>query len=160
MAVKIRLARIGRTHAPVYRIVAIDSQKKRDGKFLENLGTYNPLTKEIVQFHEDRIAYWVSVGAIVVDSVKKLQKIYNRKKKQEVVAKAAAPVKKAVAKKAPAKATATKEVVVEKVEAKKAAPAKAPAAKKAPAKTEAAAKPAVKKAAPKKEAADKTEKAK
>lgn len=159
MAVKIRLARIGRTHAPVYRIVAIDSQKKRDGKFLENLGTYNPLTKDLVQFHEDRIAHWVSVGAIVTDSVKKLQKMYDRKKKQETVAKAAAkkeaaPVKKAPAKKAPAKKTATKEVVVEKVEAKK-----APAAKK-----EVAAKPAAKKvekkAAPKKEAAKKTEESK
>jgi small subunit ribosomal protein S16 len=152
MAVKIRLARIGRTHAPVYRIVAIDSQKKRDGQFLENLGTYNPLTKEIIQFHEDRIAHWISVGAIVVDSVKKLQKIYARKKKQDAVVKAA-PVKKAVAKKAPAKKAATKEVVVEKVEAKKAAPAKAVVKKEAPAKT--AAKPAAKK-----EAAAKTEKAK
>ena len=55
MAVKIRLARIGRTHAPVYRIVAIDSRKKRDGKFLENLGTYNPMTKELMQYHEDEL---------------------------------------------------------------------------------------------------------
>lgn len=75
MAVKIRFARIGKKHAPVYKIVAIDSRKKRDGKYLENLGTYNPMTKEIVQFHEDRIAYWISVGAIVSDSVKRLMKI-------------------------------------------------------------------------------------
>jgi small subunit ribosomal protein S16 len=95
MAVKIRLARIGRTHAPVYRIVAIDSKTKRDGKFLENLGTYNPLTKELVQFHEERVQYWISVGAILADSVAKLQKMYNRKKKQ------AAVVKEAVAKPAP-----------------------------------------------------------
>ena len=108
MAVKIRLARIGRIHAPVYRIVAIDSQTKRDGKFLENLGTYNPLTKEILQFHEDRIAHWVSVGAIVVDSVKKLQKMYNRKKKQV----------------APVKAPVVKKIVAEKAAVKNAAPKK------------------------------------
>ena len=85
MAVKIRFTRIGKKHAPVYRIVAIDSRKKRDGKFLENLGTYNPMTKEIIQFHMDRINYWISVGAIVTDSVDRLIKI---KQKQTVAGKA------------------------------------------------------------------------
>ena len=47
MAVKIRLSQIGKKNAPFYRIVAIDSRKKRDGKFLEDLGTYNPLTGRI-----------------------------------------------------------------------------------------------------------------
>ncbi len=112
MAVKIRLARIGRIHAPVYRIVAIDSQRKRDGKFLENLGTYNPLTKEILQFHEDRIAYWLSVGAIMVDSVKKLQKMHDRKKKAAAEKVATTPV---VEKKSAAK----KEAAVEKKAVKK-----------------------------------------
>ena len=78
MAVKIRFTRIGKKHAPVYRIVATDSRKKRDGKCLENLGTYNPMTKEIVQFHADRIAYWISVGAIVTDSVQRLIKIKQK----------------------------------------------------------------------------------
>lgn len=78
MAVKIRLARIGKTHAPMYRIVAIDSRKKRDGEALDILGTYNPLTHEIVQFHADRIAHWESKGAIVTDSVKKLQKMHKK----------------------------------------------------------------------------------
>jgi small subunit ribosomal protein S16 len=122
MAVKIRLARIGRTHAPVYRIVAIDSKTKRDGKFLENLGTYNPKTKELVQFHEERIQHWISVGAVVVDSVAKLQKMYNRKKKQAAAVKEAtakpakkAPAKKAAPKKAAAK-PAAKEAKAEKAD--------------------------------------------
>lgn len=116
MAVKIRLARIGRIHAPVYRIVAIDSQRKRDGKFLENLGTYNPLTKEILQFHEDRIAYWLSVGAIMVDSVKKLQKMYGKKKQVAAEKLAASP---AVEKKAAVKKTASTDKTVEKKVTKK-----------------------------------------
>ncbi|MBV8660963.1 MAG: 30S ribosomal protein S16 [Candidatus Dependentiae bacterium] len=78
MAVKIRFTRVGKKHAPTYRIVAIDSKKKRDGEYIENLGTYNPLTKEIVQWHADRIAYWESKGAIVTDAVKRLQKIKNK----------------------------------------------------------------------------------
>jgi small subunit ribosomal protein S16 len=111
MAVKIRFARIGKKHAPIYRIVAIDSQRKRDGKFLENLGTYNPKTKEIVQLHEDRIAYWMSVGAQPTEVVARL--IAIRKKQQPKNAVAAqpkvekkAPTKKAVAKKTEAAETA------------------------------------------------------
>ena len=79
MSVKIRLARIGKKHAPYYRIVAIDSRKKRDGASLEILGTDNPLKGELVQFHNDRIEDWVSKGAIATDAVKKLQKMYQQK---------------------------------------------------------------------------------
>lgn len=103
MAVKIRLTRLGKIHAPVYRIVAIDSRKSRDGEALENLGTYNPLTKQLIQFHADRIAYWVSKGAIVTDSVARLMKFAKKSNpsvSQEAVA--AAP------KKAAAKKTTTK----------------------------------------------------
>ncbi|MGE0010026.1 MAG: 30S ribosomal protein S16 [Candidatus Babeliales bacterium] len=75
MAVKIRLSRIGKIHAPVYRIVAADQRSKRDGKFLEILGTYNPLKHEIVKFDQERINYWVSQGAQLTDTVKRLQKI-------------------------------------------------------------------------------------
>ena len=46
------------------------------------------MTKELVQYHEDRIAYWVSVGAVMADSVKKLEKLNKRKKKQEAEVKA------------------------------------------------------------------------
>ena len=130
MAVKIRFTRIGKKHAPVYRIVAIDSRKKRDGKFLENLGTYNPMTKEIIQFHMDRINYWISVGAIVTDSVDRLIKIKQKQtgspkavgkktvepKVREAVEKKPKPVKKAKAKTEEKLET---EKSVEKVESKK-----------------------------------------
>lgn len=76
--VKIRLSRIGRTHAPVFRIVAIDSRKKRDGEALEILGTYNPFTKKLEQFHKDRIDQWVAQGAVVSDAVKKLQRLHSK----------------------------------------------------------------------------------
>jgi len=116
MAVKIRFTRVGKKHAPVYRIVAVDSRKKRDGEYLENLGTYNPLTKEIVQWHEERIAHWVSVGAIVTDSVKRLQKIKSKKATTVVVE--AAP-----------KAKVAKKVAMPKTATPKAAAEKAPKAK-------------------------------
>lgn len=74
MAVKIRLSRVGKKKAPVYRIVAIDSRKKRDGAYLENLGTYDATRGIIVQFHQDRIDYWLSQGAQTTDSVKKIMK--------------------------------------------------------------------------------------
>ncbi|MBP6891992.1 30S ribosomal protein S16 [Candidatus Babeliales bacterium] len=99
MAVKIRFARIGKKHAPVYKIVAIDSRRKRDGMYLENLGTYNPKTKELVQFHDDRVAHWISLGAQPTEAVARLMKI---RKPQAVVTIAPAPVKKTVAKKAAA----------------------------------------------------------
>lgn len=77
MSVKIRLARIGKKNAPIYRIVAIDSQKKRDGQYIENLGTYDPIKQQFVQFHVDRMNDWVSKGAILSDAVKKIQKFYQ-----------------------------------------------------------------------------------
>jgi small subunit ribosomal protein S16 len=110
MSVKIRFARIGKKHAPIYRIVAVDSRNKRDGKFLENLGTYNPKTKELVQFHDDRVAYWMSVGAIPTDVVARLIKIRRKQnpalKATEV--KSEAPAVKKEAKKPAVKAAAPK----------------------------------------------------
>ena len=82
MAVKIRLSRIGKKNAPFYRIVAIDSRRKRDGKSLEILGTYNPLSGEIVQFHDEQISAWVKQGAIMSDAVKRLQKVYRTSRVQ------------------------------------------------------------------------------
>lgn len=76
MSVKLRLARIGTKNVPVFRLVAIDSRKKRDGRYLEDLGTYNPVTGKLLQFHADRFAYWVSQGAIQSDTVKKLHKLF------------------------------------------------------------------------------------
>lgn len=78
MAVKIRFARMGKTHAPMYRVVAIDSRKKRDGEALEILGTFDPIAGKIVQFHAERVQAWVDKGAILTDSVKKIQKMHKR----------------------------------------------------------------------------------
>ena len=78
MSVKIRLSRIGKKNAPFYRIVAIDSHKKRDGKSLEILGTYNPLNGELIQFNNERIDAWIKLGALPTDAVKKLQRLHNK----------------------------------------------------------------------------------
>jgi small subunit ribosomal protein S16 len=75
MAVKIRLARHGATKRPFYRIVVADSQCKRDGRFLENVGTYNPLTDPVqVTLKAERVQYWLQQGAIPTDTVKTLLK--------------------------------------------------------------------------------------
>jgi small subunit ribosomal protein S16 len=75
MAVKIRLARHGATKRPFYRIVVADSQCKRDGRFLENVGTYNPLTDPVqVTLKTERVQYWLQQGAIPTDTVKTLLK--------------------------------------------------------------------------------------
>jgi small subunit ribosomal protein S16 len=78
MAVKIRLSRIGKKHVPFYRIVAVDSRSKRDGAFLEDLGTYDTLKSNVVTINGDRIDYWLSVGAIPTDSFTKVHKQYKR----------------------------------------------------------------------------------
>ena len=73
MAISIRLARGGLKKRPFYRIVVSDSRSPRDGKFLEKLGTYNPLlpkdSAERVKLDNDRTAYWLSVGAQPTDRV-------------------------------------------------------------------------------------------
>ncbi len=71
--VVIRLTRKGRKKVPFYRIVAADSRMPRDGRFLENLGTYDPIKKE-VKMNLERIDYWVKVGAKMSDTVAKLHK--------------------------------------------------------------------------------------
>jgi len=75
MSVKIRLARHGAKKRPFYRIVVADSESPRDGKFLENVGTYNPLTDPAkVVLKPERIKYWIDQGAIPTDTVKNLLK--------------------------------------------------------------------------------------
>ena len=75
MAVKIRLARHGAKKRPFYRIVAADSEAPRDGKFLETLGTYNPLleTAEII-LKPERVKYWMEKGATPTVTVKNILK--------------------------------------------------------------------------------------
>jgi small subunit ribosomal protein S16 len=73
MAVKVRLARMGRKKKPFYRIVVADSHAPRDGKFLEVVGTYDPLKNpaEVVVKHEI-LQQWLDKGAIPTDTVKSL----------------------------------------------------------------------------------------
>ena len=71
--VRIRLRRVGAKKQPSYRVVAADKESPRDGRFLEVLGFYNPRTEpSTIQFEEDRVYYWLSVGAQPSDSVSKL----------------------------------------------------------------------------------------
>ena len=65
MSIKIRLARGGRSKSPFYRVVVSDSRSPRDGKFIEKIGTYDPLLSENrVNINKDRATYWISVGAV------------------------------------------------------------------------------------------------
>ena len=78
MPVKIRLARHGAKKRPFYRIVVADGERQRDGRFLENVGTYNPLTDPAeVTLKTDRIKHWIARGAIPTDTVKSLLKKEN-----------------------------------------------------------------------------------
>ncbi len=82
MAVRIRCQRFGRKKRPFYRIVAADSQSPRDGKFLEILGFYNPLTEpSTIKIKKERLQYWLNVGAKPSNTVAKL--IENTKLLQE-----------------------------------------------------------------------------
>jgi small subunit ribosomal protein S16 len=64
MAVRIRLKRVGAKNAPAYRVVVADSRSPRDGKFIEEIGSYNPRTKgDNFKMDLERAKYWVSKGA-------------------------------------------------------------------------------------------------
>lgn len=79
--VVIRLARGGAKHRPFYSVVVADSRKRRDGRFIERVGFYNPIAgekEERTRFNVDRIQYWVSVGAQLSDTVARLFKEYNK----------------------------------------------------------------------------------
>jgi len=71
--VKIRLQRIGRKKLPVYRIVAADSRAPRDGRFIEALGQYAPLSNPVrIDINAERALYWLSVGAQPTDTARSL----------------------------------------------------------------------------------------
>ena len=75
MGVRIRLARHGAKKKPFYRIVVADGESPRDGKFLEKLGTYDPLKDPAeVTLNQDRIKFWIDKGAIPSDTVRSLFK--------------------------------------------------------------------------------------
>jgi len=85
MAVKLRLKRMGSKQKPFYRVVAADSRSPRDGRFIETVGTYNPIKNPAeVNIDEEKAIKWLNNGAIPTDTVK------NLLSKQGIMAKYAA----------------------------------------------------------------------
>ena len=79
MAVKIRLARHGAKKRPYYRIVVANAQAPRDGRFIEEVGRYNPCVEPaFVKFDEERLDYWIKCGAQPTDTVARLIKNYGQ----------------------------------------------------------------------------------
>jgi small subunit ribosomal protein S16 len=160
MAMKIRLARGGSKKRPFYRIVAADSRMPRDGRYIERLGTYNPLlakdSEERVKMNMERIQYWLGEGAQPTDRISRMleaagileKKLRTNLKKGEPGQKAKDRVEQKAAKLAEAEAVpeAPAEVVAE-------APAEAEAVPEAPAEVVAEA-PAEAEAAPEAPAED------
>lgn len=73
--VKIRLSRLGAKKKPVYRIVVADEDFKRDGRFLENIGTYDPkVTPVKLEVKQERLKFWISKGAQATDTVRTILK--------------------------------------------------------------------------------------
>lgn len=76
--VKIRLRRMGAKKAPFYRVVVADSRYPRDGRFIEQLGTYNPLTEPAeIKIDAERAQEWIKTGAQPTETVKRLLKQAN-----------------------------------------------------------------------------------
>ncbi len=120
MAMKIRLARGGSKKRPFYRIVAADSRMPRDGRFIEKLGTYNPLlakdSEERVKMDMDRVKHWLGEGAQPTDRVSRMLEAAGViAKKERNNPKKAEPGKKAVdrAEEKAAKVAAAAEAAVE-----------------------------------------------
>ena len=79
MSVKIRMKRVGAKNTPVFRIVVADSRSPRDGKFIEEIGTYQPLQKgDNFKLDLERAKYWVSKGAQPSDTVASFLKKANK----------------------------------------------------------------------------------
>ena len=73
MAVKLRLKRMGKKKQPFYRIVAADSRFPRDGRFIETVGTYNPVKKETeIKLDEEKVLKWLNNGAQPTDTVRSI----------------------------------------------------------------------------------------
>ena len=142
MAMKIRLARGGSKKRPFYRIVAADSRMPRDGRFIEKLGTYNPLlpkdSEERVKMNLDRIKHWMDLGAKPTDRISRMleaagvidKKQRSNPKKAEPGEKAKVRVQEKIDKAAAAKEAAeapVAEAVVEATPTGQAAAVDAPA---------------------------------
>ena len=84
MAVRLRLTRVGRKKRPYYRVVAADSAMPRDGRFLEILGTYDPLPNpQVFEFKEERVLHWLKNGALPSERVSRLMEHSGLMKKFE-----------------------------------------------------------------------------
>lgn len=89
MAVKIRLQRGGATHAPYYRVVVADVRSRRDGRFVEKVGIYDPKNKDEdkqLKLELERVDYWLGVGAKPSDTVRSLIKKARRSAPAEAAA--------------------------------------------------------------------------
>ena len=127
MAVKLRLKRMGAKQRPFYRLVAADSRSPRDGKFIETVGTYDPIKQPaVISLDEEKILKWLGLGAVPTETVRTilkkngvLKKYKTKKNPKKVVKKA---VEKKVSKTEPKKATTvkkeTKKAPVKKVATK------------------------------------------
>ena len=121
MAVKLRLKRMGAKQKPFYRIVAADSRSPRDGRFIETVGTYNPIKNpEEITVNKEKVMYWLSKGAEPTETVRSLfkkmgvtkkfadsKKTAKKEVKKETKVEKKTEVKKETTKKAPAKKTTT-----------------------------------------------------
>ncbi|NUN10129.1 MAG: 30S ribosomal protein S16 [Ignavibacteriaceae bacterium] len=88
MAVKLRLRRMGKKKQPIYKIVAADARSPRDGKFLEAVGTYNPLTEpHFVEINEDKALKWLKAGAQPTETVRSLLRSQGISLKRELMKK-------------------------------------------------------------------------
>ena len=88
------MKKMGRKHRPYFRIVAIDARQPRDGRVIEELGTYDPMVRETdarVRLVPDRVRYWMGVGARPSEKVAVLFRKYLRKFEEQAAAAAAAP---------------------------------------------------------------------
>lgn len=139
MATAIRLSRFGKRHNPIYRVVVIDSRKARDDSFIEQVGFYNPNTKNPeIKFDQEKALKWLMTGAQPSDTVRSLLKqagimelFHEAKAGRSIEGKVATP-KAAKAKKAKLGPKALAKIEAEKA-AKAAAEAEAAAAAEAPA---------------------------
>lgn len=95
MGVRIRLARHGKKKAAFYRLVVTDSRSPRDGRFIEMLGTYNPMMEPAeVKVNEERAMHWLSVGALPSDTARALLRkvgVWDRFTESKAKAKASKP---------------------------------------------------------------------
>ncbi len=70
MAVRIRLAKFGRRHHPIYRIVVMDSKSPREGNYIDILGTYDPKRKVLIEIKKDKLSEWLTKGVEIASRVK------------------------------------------------------------------------------------------